>query len=101
VPQEYVPAPSIQVTRPKAYISDEEGRYSIIAPRFIDGEIIEASPETPAVITLPAGSKIDCDLTPLKEGQEPAKLKPAHAGNIARKKTSAAERFGRPPAAKE
>lgn len=101
MPQEYVPTPTVQAPRPKAYISDEEARYSIIASRFIDGEIIEASPEHPAVITLPAGSKIDCDLTPLKEGEEPAKLKPAHAGNIARKRMSAAERFGRPPAAKE
>lgn len=97
MPKEYVPESSTPQVRRKAYISDTEGRYQIIASRFINDAVIEASPDAPNIITLPAGSKIDADLMPLEDGQEIVKLKPAHASDASQKKQSAAERFGRAP----
>jgi hypothetical protein len=96
MPQDYVPAPAASALGRRAYISEKEGRYQIIADRYIGEAVVKASPEHPAVISLPAGSKIDSGLTPLDEGQEPkpVKLAPHHAGE-AIKKRGAAQHFGR------
>lgn len=56
-------------------------KYTIRAPRFVDGQYVRASPESPAVIEVPKGSKVDAGMEPLEVGvePEPSKLHPAHA----------------------
>lgn len=34
-------------------------KFIIRAPRYIDGKVVKASPEAPAIIELPEGTKVD------------------------------------------
>lgn len=49
-------------------------KYTIRAPRYINGQYVHASPEYPAVVELPEGEKADRGLEPF-EGETPAPLK--------------------------
>jgi len=44
-----------------SYISEKDGKYQITEPRYLGPEIglVKASAEEPAVVFMPAGSKID------------------------------------------
>lgn len=51
-------------------------KYVIKAPRYIDGVVVQASPEHPAIIEVPEGHKIDRELYPLDSREATEKPKP-------------------------
>lgn len=72
-------------------------RFLIKAPRFIEGELLVASPEHPREIELPAGTKVDAGLIPLDSPEAKAPpLKPHYVVKENRGAAGAKDVYSKP-----
>jgi hypothetical protein len=67
-------------------------RYIIKASRYLDGGFVYASPDAPAEIELPEGTKVDRGLTPVGSPEAAAEpLKPHYVTKEAKQAAQAAQ----------